>query len=213
MRPHPITPGERYGRLTTVSVDPATMAAGRRQWICRCDCGQTASVLPHALVSGNTSSCGCLRIERLRAAVVTHGLSHKIPEYGQWRRMIQRCTDPNVPEYARYGGRGITVCTEWLDFGQFLSDMGRRPDQKATLERLDNDRGYEPGNVRWATRKEQARNTATNHRLTFNDETLSMAEWSERTGVPYYRLRSRLRYGWTVERALTEPVRGHSGKS
>jgi hypothetical protein len=136
---------------------------------------------------------------------LNHGLSHKIPEYGQWKRMLQRCTDTNVPEYHRYGGRGITVCERWHDFRVFLADMGRRPFHGATLERVNNDLGYEPGNVRWATRKEQARNTATNRRLTFNGETLSMPEWADRLGIAYGMLRSRIQSGWPVERALTEP--------
>ena len=161
--------------------------------------------------SGNTSSCGCLRLERLRAAVATHGLSHKIPEYGIWKRMRQRCSDPNVREYARYGGRGIAVCPEWDSFERFLSDMGRRPTALHTLDRTDNDGPYSPENCRWSTRLAQARNLSSNHTLTFNGETLSMAEWAIRIGIPYSTLRSRLRYGWTAEQALASPV--HSEKS
>lgn len=205
MRPHPITPGQRYGRLVVISRDPVVRADGRTRWTCQCDCGQVASLVPNTFVSGNTSSCGCLRLERLRAAISTHGLSHKIPEYGSWKRMHQRCNDPNVPEYRRYGGRGITVCPEWRDFDRFMSDMGRRPFNGATLERINNDLGYSADNCRWDTRRAQALNKASSRLLTFNGETMSMSEWSERMHVPYFRLRSRLRIGWTVERALTTP--------
>ena len=196
MRSHPISPGQRFARLTVVSRDPDT-----RRWICRCDCGETTSVSQSNLGSGNQSSCGCLRLERLRAAVSTHGLS-QTPEYGAWHRMVQRCSDSKVPEYYRYGGRGITVCPEWRDFERFLTDMGRRPFPGATLERVNNDLGYCPDNCRWDTRKAQSRNQVTNHRLTFNGETLSLAEWSERSGIAYSTLRARIRRGWSIDRAM-----------
>lgn len=127
------------------------------------------------------------------------------PEYGAWKRMHQRCNDPNVPEYARYGGRGIQVCPEWKSFLVFISDMGSRPSSAHTLDRIDNDLGYAPENCRWATRKDQSRNQASNKMLEMNGETLSMAEWCERLEVNYYMVRSRLRLGWDAQRALTTP--------
>lgn len=211
MQRKPITPGERYGRLTTVSIDPATLAARRRRWLCRCDCGQMASVIGYLLKSGNTSSCGCLRLERVHIAKSTHGLTFKVPEYGIWAGMIQRCSNPNVERYPQYGGRGISVCERWKKFEHFYADMGSRPTSQHQIDRIDNDGPYSPDNCRWASRSEQARNQSRKRLLTFNGKTLSMIEWSERLCVPYPLLRSRIHRGWTVERALTEPV--HSGKS
>lgn len=147
------------------------------------------------------------RIERLRAAIVTHDASGT-PEDGAWHRMIQRCTDPRVPEYHRYGGRGITVCPEWASFERFISDMGHRPFTGATIDRANNDLGYCPENCRWDTRKAQARNQVTNHRLTFNGETCTLAEWSERLGIVYSTLRARIRRGWDTETALKTPCNG-----
>jgi hypothetical protein len=115
--------------------------------------------------------------------------------------MVQRCTSPNNQNYAQYGGRGVTVCDQWLTFANFLADMGDRPEGK-TLDRIDNSKGYEPGNCRWATRKEQQRNRRSNRLLTHAGQTKTMAQWAEDLGVPYTRLQGRLKMGWSVDRVL-----------
>lgn len=135
-----------------------------------------------------------------------HGLSGTL-QYRIWNSMIQRCTNVQNPAYARYGGRGIAVCERWMQsFEVFYSDMGDRP-KGMTLDRVDTDGDYEPGNCRWATAKEQARNTRSNRMLSFRGESKCLQEWSDAIGIDKSSLRERLDAGWSVERALTEPIR------
>jgi hypothetical protein len=135
-----------------------------------------------------------------------HGEAWKTREYAIWQAMVQRCTNPTSVNFHKYGARGITVCDAWRDYSTFLADMGRRPSNEHSLERIDNERGYEPGNCRWATVKEQANNTRWNRRLTLNGETLTVAQWAERTGMKSNTIIYRLRRGWSDEKALTGPL-------
>ena len=135
----------------------------------------------------------------------THGGS-KTREYIIWSQMRVRCRSSKHPYWHRYGGRGIAVCERWdQSFSAFLADKGKAPSRLHTLDRIDSNGNYSLENCRWATRREQARNTRANRLLTHLGETMSLAEWAERADMPYLRLRDRLRRGWTVERALTEP--------
>lgn len=129
------------------------------------------------------------------------------PEYQSWYSMRCRCNNPNASNYARYGGRGIRVHERWDVFENFLADLGPRPSPSHTLDRIDVDGNYEPGNCRWATWQEQHRNRRNNHRLSFRGETLTVQEWSERIGIPVKTLHERLRRGLSTERALTQPLR------
>jgi hypothetical protein len=124
--------------------------------------------------------------------------------YSSWQNMVQRCTDPRAEEYPRYGGAGVTVHARWQTFEGFLADMGERP-PGTSLDRVDGTRGYEPGNCRWATPTEQSRNRRSNVRLTYQGKTLCVVEWAELLGVPQDRIRNRIRYGWPVERILSNP--------
>lgn len=150
----------KFGRLTVIA-EAERSERGHRRVDVRCDCGSTRTVYWDSLKSGRTASCGCLHKERVRAAGTKHGeTSHtgKSREYKAWISMKARCGNPNGPAYHRYGGRGITVCDEWVDdFAAFLAHVGRCP-AAHTLDRIDNNKGYQPGNVRWATMKEQAQN-------------------------------------------------------
>lgn len=121
--------------------------------------------------------------------------------------MIQRCTNPNVREFMRYGGRGIQVCARWMSFEGFLEDMGDRPPGLQLDRWPDNDGNYELGNARWATPKQQSRNTRRNRIVTISGITGCLAEVCERLGVDYVRVRDRLAKGWPLERAFTFPVR------
>lgn len=128
-------------------------------------------------------------------------------EYSTWKRIKRRCYNVNDKDYPDYGGNGIGVCDEWRnDFSAFLRDMGRKPSAAHSIDRIDNSRGYEPGNCRWATPTEQVRNRSNAVRITFNGETLSVAQWAERIGVRYSTLAARLRAGIAVERAVTMPL-------
>lgn len=127
------------------------------------------------------------------------------PRYEVWRGMLQRCLNPAHQAYARYGGRGITVCNRWRrSFADFCADVGQRPDG-GTLDRIDNDRGYEPGNVRWVTRQAQAQNRRDNRVLTAFGKSRCIIEWARELGVSYQAIDGRLRRGWTLERAVSVP--------
>ncbi len=153
--------GKVFGRLT---VEGSAHSRRRKSgvklyWKCRCICGRAVTLDGGSLRYGHTQSCGCLRNERIRAANTKHGCSHTCAEYQIWSGIIARCENPKSISYHNYGGRGITICTRWRrDFSAFLSDMGTRPSAKHSIDRIDNDQDYEPGNCRWATRKEQSRN-------------------------------------------------------
>jgi hypothetical protein len=145
--------GQRFGRLTVVSYGKNA----REGWFCRCDCGVEWFVPSGSLRNGSTRSCGCLKRDEMSQRLRTHGGAF-MPEYKIWEAMRRRCSKPSDPSYKNYGARGISVCERWLDYGNFLADMGKRPTPKHTLDRTNNDGNYEPGNCHWATRSEQAKN-------------------------------------------------------
>lgn len=130
------------------------------------------------------------------------------PTYRSWHRMLQRCQNPNATQWKHYGGRGITVCERWSRFEYFLEDMGLRPD-KFELDRIDVDGNYEKANCRWVTHKQNMNNTRGNRQVTYNGETKTMTEWAASLGIKMQTLWARFEDGWTVERALMEPVWWH----
>lgn len=136
-----------------------------------------------------------------------HGLSYT-PEYRAWQQMRLRCTDPKHAAWPDYGGRGITVCAEWLDSPkQFLADMGTKPTPKHELDRRDNDGQYSPGNCRWVVRQVNCRNRRSNVFIELNGERLTLVEWSQRCGVSTTVIQKRLQSGWAANDALHTPVR------
>lgn len=186
--------GQTYGKLRVTG--PADRRNGRLAW--KAECGECNKIFTRGTQNlKNLSQCPCHR-KRL------HGDTNS-PTYKTWNSMINRCTYPSAQKFARYGGRGIKVCKRWRQYENFLADMGKRPPD-TSLDRIDNDGDYEPNNCRWATRNVQRRNMASNNRITFNGETLTLAEWAERTGIPRERLRHRfVRAGWSAEDTLTKP--------
>ncbi len=143
--------GVRYGRLIAQE-RVGTNAAKQPLWRCVCDCGALAVVSANGLSTGNTRSCGCL----LKETITKHGGAGK-RSYNTWRAMLRRCKNPDDKDYPRYGGKGVSVCEEWLDYNTFAEDMGEPPDGH-TLDRVDPYGNYGPGNCRWATLTTQARN-------------------------------------------------------
>lgn len=197
--------GSRFGRL--VVKDRAGSTPNSATWNCVCDCGNTTTLPSTALKSGNTRSCGCLKKESIASIGkknLTHGKS-STPTYKSWAHMLARCRNPKDARYNDYGGRGVKVCERWDSFGSFLADMGEAPAGK-TIDRKDVNGNYEPSNCRWATDTEQARNTRSNRILFAFGEQMTLAAWSEKTGINEETISSRIKRGWTVERSLSEPV-------
>jgi hypothetical protein len=201
--------GEVFGRLTVVAIAPSATKWHRR-FLCRCSCGRTKTVFGTNLVRGRTQSCGCLQKERTRDAQTEHGHTaddSKTPEYAAWSNIIQRCTNKARKDYARYGGRGIRVCKRWVNsFEHFLADVGRRPSDKHSIDRIENDGHYEPGNVRWVIEATQQRNKRSSRFLEYKGERVNLGVLAARHGMGANILWSRLREGWALERALKTPV-------
>ena len=206
-----------FGRLTVIGQpfqrEYGNQGATKACVECRCSCGTVGTYRLGDLKSGHTRSCGCLSRKRVTERKTTHGHSkrgQRSPTYHSWAPMVKRCTNPNYPGFADYGGRGITVCDRWLGengFPNFLADMGEKP-EGTSIDRVDNDRGYCPENCRWATAKEQGNNRRSNRLITAFGRTQTMAQWAEELGISRYALRNRVdRCGWPVERALTTPAR------
>jgi hypothetical protein len=189
-----------FGRWTVLARAPR-IHGRTTEWMCRCDCG-TERVVGSKLKSGQSTSCGCQARESLaRRAGIEDGTARVL--YSRWQNMHRRVSSPGSRSWHRYGARGITVCERWQSFENFAADMGPTFHPDLTLERIDNDGSYSPENCRWATRKEQQRNTSTSKRVTFRGHEKTTAEWSELLGIDRTTLLSRLRRGWSTERALT----------
>lgn len=194
--------GEVHGQLTCVNV--GTPGRDRRIQV-RCTCGTELSVRMSNWRNGGTSSCGCSRLEN--PSHRTHGQS-KSPEWQSWKHAKSRCTNIKADPHGRYVRRGIAMCNRWFNsFEAFLADMGPRPSSKHTLDRFpDNDGDYEPGNCRWATRAEQARNTCSNVLVSVHGEVVCVAEACRRLGLPPAAVYTRLHLGWPVEKAVFTPI-------
>jgi len=201
--------------LTVISRSSPLFMRGQKfnRWNCACSCGGSVAVVHGSLNSGNTSSCGCLRDERQRKAALKHG--HTVgrrmsPEYLALVHAIQRCHNESDPGYRNYGARGISVCDEWRKSPKkFLEHIGRKPSESHSLDRIDNDKGYCPGNVRWATKKDQTRNRRKSSFVVFRGRRKHIIDWARKWNVNPRTVRVRLWRGWTIEQALTlAPRRG-----
>ena len=184
-----------FGRLTFMRY------LGKSIWECRCDCGAVCRVNANNARRGHTQSCGCRKIE----GRITHGMSHS-REYEAWANIINRCCNPKHPNFPRYGGRGISMCTEWReDFTAFIAHIGPRPSDKHSVERIDNNRGYEPGNVRWATHLEQMHNTRGNVFVEIDGIRKTLGEWAREKDIHTTTLSHRIARGMTPRDAILTP--------
>lgn len=191
-------PGDRFNGWTLVSFTNG-------KWSAKCDCGIEAFVFIDGLTSGRSTRCRkCYGKSQSLKQILEIGPSTYTAEYNIWQSMKSRCNNPNNHAFKRYGGRGISVIHRWLEFKNFLEDMGPRPTDDLSLDRIDVDGNYCPENCRWATRTEQSRNTRKAKNSLFNRSILDV---SEESGIPYSTLRFRLRSGWSAERAISTPVR------
>ena len=186
MRPLSNLIGKKFGRLLVISRNQRT---NNTFWDCVCDCGNLAVITAGNLKNGHTQSCGCLNSEMSRARVLSHGKCGST-EYSTWRQMISRCTVKTNHAFKDYGGRGISVCKEWMSFHAFYADMGDKP-HGTSIDRIDNNKGYSPDNCRWADKFQQARNTRANVFITHEGVTKCVSEWAAIIGCSSSTIRRR----------------------
>jgi hypothetical protein len=180
--------GNVFSKLTVVSFSRYKPRKGNF-WICKCECGSIKEVMASNLINKGTKSCGCLKSDKNK------GYLTKTSEYRSWYNMKTRCLNKKTNAYINYGGRGINVCERWLDFNNFLLDMGKKPSSDYSIERIDNNGNYEPSNCRWATTQEQNLNQRSNLNLLVNGVKYPLKEFCELTGIKihtYYRFKNEL---------------------
>lgn len=189
--------GTSFGDLIALEVGPTRKK--ETMWICKCSCGRIKEFYTKALVRGFSTSCGHPK-ER-------HGESYSV-EYRLYRGILTRCTNPKNQDWHIYGGKGITC--DFLSFSEFLKELGRRPEGGGySVDRIDGNKNYAPGNVRWATLKEQANNKCTNRLITAFGKTMNLGQWAIETGFSREAIEKRIdTLKWSIERALTHPIKG-----
>ncbi len=200
-----IKAGDRFGRLTIIR--ELSKYKQKRYFLCRCECGNTRRVRLVAMRAGEIKSCGCLRDEQNRVAGYKHGL-HGSGPYWSWRDMKQRCFNLNNVSYKYYGGRGITICEEWLEYENFYAwaiENGHK--SGLTIERINNNGNYEPKNCCWIPAQKQSENTRRSKYISYQGETKILKHWAKATGIRYSVLQARFANGWSTEKALNTPVR------
>lgn len=213
-RQHPsIVAGESYGLWTALEeAAPKIPKHGYplKRWLCECACGTRRSVDASSLKRGSSHNCGCLRLKAVSERNRTHGAttadSPYYWEYKSWSAMKNRCSNPRSIDWPNYGGRGIRVSERWLGTDglmNFVRDVGKRPSQKYSLERIDPNGHYEPGNCRWATSREQARNKRTTRWVVVGGQRMTLSDAAERADMSPYKLWQRLDKGMTPDEALS----------
>lgn len=197
--------GVRFGHVV------AKEYLGNSRWVCICDCGNSVIGTVARLKDGRRRSCG-----KCSFRYVNHGThkGYKIRLWQIWDDMKTRCNNPNSHNYKHYGGRGIKICSEWLNFSAFREwSLSHGYADNLTIDRIDNEKGYSPDNCRWVTFKEQANNKRTNHFITYNGETKTIGQWSEATGLTWACIKRRIDAGWNIEKALNTPSKGKPRKA
>ena len=203
--------GKIFGKLIVLSADSLLHTNRCKYWLCRCECGVEKIINGKLLRTGQAQSCGCA----IKYFEPTHGMS-RTSIYIRYTSMLSRCYNSNRENFIRYGGRGIKVCSRWRGpqgFSNFVADMGL-PNKGETLDRTDNDGDYTPKNCRWVSAKDNSRNRSNNNSIEYKGEVKSISEWAEYYKIPYGTLTKRIMtYLWSVEKALTTPVRGYQHES
>jgi hypothetical protein len=202
-------PPTKINRLTIIGfAGRTTNKTIRYYWLCECECGNEKVILDYNITKGHTKSCGCLHNSP------THCFTHKMtqtPEYSAWKGIKRRCYNQKFKHYNNYGGRGILVCDRWLEcFENFYEDMGDRPSKEYSIERRDNDGNYCPENCYWATKKEQSNNKRSNRFIEFNNERLTVDQFSEKYQINNWIVRKRLNKGWDIQKIIYTPVRNYN---
>lgn len=201
--------GNRYGRL--VVLHQGERVGNRIGWVCQCDCGNIKTISGKTLQNGLVKSCGCLRSETSRKKATKH-LMCDTRLYDIYSNMKKRCYNSHSDHYKWYGAENKGIYEEWLgkDGFKHFADwaLSHGYNDSLTIDRKDNSKGYSPDNCRWVTPKQNSRNKRNNHFITYQDQTKTISEWSEIFNIPDSLLRSRLRIGWDMEKALTTPKKG-----
>ena len=211
--------GERYGRLLVLKQGPDLFSPkGKRliTWICRCDCGNETVVRSEHLTSHHTLSCGCAHKEQMewwKTFAITHGKT-KEKSYKTWLLVKRRCYNKKDIDYPYYGGRGIKLAGEWEKnpgaFCEYVENLPRYSENGTTIDRINPNKNYEPGNLRWLTIQEQQSNKRNNIFLTFDGRTMTLTDWAKETGISQPTLTRRKQAGWSVEQMLTIPPNPHN---
>ncbi len=207
--------GKKFGRLTAIKF--IKRKRYKYYWEFSCSCGKVKIIRKDSVILKDTISCGCYCRENNRRLNTTHGFSIKDKRfYGIWRKMINRCLNKKISNYKRYGGRGIKVCNRWLEFENFRDDMYKSylehieefNKENTTIDRINNEGNYRKNNCKWATMQEQSNNRRNNHLITYNNQTMTIAQWARKLNINLDTLNSRLLlYKWSVKKSFITPVK------
>lgn len=198
--------GKKFKWWSVVCRASRVSSKGEAYWKCVCECGAEREVRGTALRQGKSTNCGCRTPELISKKLTIHGW-RKHPLYKRWKQMIRRCHNPADSGYRIYGGRGIRVCYRWrTSLESFLSDLGNPPTPDHTIERIDNNRGYEPGNCRWCHKTEQAKNTRATRWVFLDGVRMCLADAALKLKMRPATLSQRLLRGWSMAEACEIPV-------
>jgi len=192
----------RFGKL--LALEPVKKPYNTKYyWLCECDCGNKKIIMSSNLIKGISTTCGCGKIE-IGKITTKHGMTNT-RIFKIWVGVRKRCTNPKCESYKHYGGRGIKISDKWNNFIDFYNDMKEGYADDLSLDRIDTNGNYEPGNCRWVTQKMQNRNRRNNYIITYNNENKTLSEWSEISKVPYHAIKYRIKNGWDIGKAIFTP--------